>query len=772
MNRQRPWLRRLFSLRVRTTVLVILAVLPALALTLRLIGDERRIVKAEVQQGALRLARSLAADQERVIEATRQLLVALSQLPELQELDGPACSRTFARLVNQLPFYNNLGVALPDGTIFCSGLPPERQVSIADRDYFRAALRGRGLAVSGFLVPRIGQRPSLHLAYPVVAPDGEIRAVVFAAFALEALSRELGLRDLPEGSTILILDRDDRVLVRMPHIPGAAGEDVSNSPLGRMARGYPDTTAEGRGLDGVERLYGIASLPGAVGAATDLRVVVGIPRDAAFREVDRMHRESLFLLGLAGLLVVAAAWIGGEFFVIRPVRALVRATRRLAAGDLTARTGLTYGFGAGEISELARSFDDMAASLQARAKELGAMGGAARSVVQEQDLAGTARAVVDQARSALATDQAALWLAEGAESRLKLIAHVGVPESALHLFESIPFDAMLPPARAARTNHPVIVEDLLRETTPSGEQVLAREAGARSTLDLPLSYRGRLVGVLGLFTALPHRFGPEELRLASALGDLFAAAVENARLYAEVREALRLRDEFLGAAAHELRTPATVMRAHAQLLGREDGDEHRRRLLAGIQGAAARTSRLARELLEAHTLTRQPERLDLRPADLLELIADAVAAAATTSPRHRFLVCAAGPVPVVVDRERLALAIDSLLENAARYQPTGGTVRIFVHADEETATVEVRDFGVGIRAERLGYVFEPLFEPWPPGSPHYVGVAGMGLHLARRIVEAHGGTIAAESRLGEGSVFRFSIPRRLARPAVSPPPPS
>jgi signal transduction histidine kinase len=151
------------------------------------------------------------------------------------------------------------------------------------------------------------------------------------------------------------------------------------------------------------------------------------------------------------------------------------------------------------------------------------------------------------------------------------------------------------------------------------------------------------------------------------------------------------------------------------------------------------------------------------------VVTEAVAGAATTSPRHRFLVCAAGPVPVEIDRERLALAMDALLENAARYQSGGGTVRIFVSADDATATVEIQDFGVGIRPERLGYVFEPLFEPWPPGSPHYVGVVGMGLHLARRIVEAHGGTIEAESHLGEGSVFRFRIPRRIgSRPTPGP----
>ena len=146
----RPWLRRIYSLRVRTLFLVLLAVLPALALTFGLIRDQRRLVLAQVHGEALRLARETAADQERVIEATRQLLVAVSTLPELRNADGPACSRALARLVQQLPFYNNLGAALPDGRVFCSGVPHEDAVSIADRGYFQAALRGHGFSARRF----------------------------------------------------------------------------------------------------------------------------------------------------------------------------------------------------------------------------------------------------------------------------------------------------------------------------------------------------------------------------------------------------------------------------------------------------------------------------------------------------------------------------------------------------------------------------------------------------------------------------------------------
>lgn len=241
------------------------------------------------------------------------------------------------------------------------------------------------------------------------------------------------------------------------------------------------------------------------------------------------------------------------------------------------------------------------------------------------------------------------------------------------------------------------------------------------------------------------------------LGEAFNAMAER------VQQAMRLREEFLAAAAHELRTPTTSLKGYAQFLQRRPPhDAQEQRALTAIGHAADRAARLARELAELYTLTEGVARLKRAPVDLQALALERAEAAQGWAERHRFLVCAAGPVWVEADRERLALALDALLEHAVRYQPQGGDVRVTVAEERGEAVVEVRDFGVGVPPERLGQVFEPLFEPWPPGSPNYVGVVGLDLYLARRLVEAHGGRIEAESQPGQGSTFRFRLP--LAAP--------
>ncbi|MBI4493273.1 MAG: GAF domain-containing sensor histidine kinase [Chloroflexi bacterium] len=289
---------------------------------------------------------------------------------------------------------------------------------------------------------------------------------------------------------------------------------------------------------------------------------------------------------------------------------------------------------------------------------------------------------------------------------------------------------------------------------------LLRQLGFASGMIVPLLARGQALGALSFFLAKSERhYGPADLTLAEDLAGRMASAVDNAWLYREVQEALGLREEFLEAAAHELRTPATSLKGYVQFLQRRGPrDEVERRVLANIAQAAERAVRLARELAEIHELAREPPRLGRSSFDLLQLVLECAAAVEAGLEQHHFLVCAAGPLSVQADRERLALALGALLEHAVKYQPQGGAVHVTVAEAEGKAMVEVRDFGVGIPPDRLAHLFEPLFEPWPSGSPYYVGVVGLSLYLARRTIEVHGGRIEAESQVGQGTTIRFCLP--------------
>jgi len=350
------------SLRARLLLLVLLAVIPALGLTLYTYADLRHLTAADEQQEAMRLARIAADDQEDTIKDTRQLLFALAQLPEVHSASPTACSVLFARLLNQYPQYALLGAAERDGDLICSVPAAGDLINLADRDYFRRILQTRDYAIGEYQSDPIDDRATLDLGYPVLDETGRVRAVVFASLDLAWLNQLAAEAQLPEGSTLLVVDRNGTVLVRYPDPETWVGQSAPEAPIVQAIlaqRG--EGTAEARGVDGVSRLFAFTSLSGVPGGE-EVYVGVGIPAAVAFAGTNRVLVRNLAGLGLVAVLALAAAWFGGDLFILRWVNRLVDATKRLSAGDLSARTGLPYG--EGELSQLAYALDEMAESLE------------------------------------------------------------------------------------------------------------------------------------------------------------------------------------------------------------------------------------------------------------------------------------------------------------------------------------------------------------------------------------------------------------------------
>ncbi len=348
------------SLQTRLVLLVLLAVTPALALYSNF--EERQLRHAQVQEDALRLARLLSADHERLIDAARELLTALARLPAVREGNRAACAALFADLLAQYPSYANLGVIDPAGNVICSGLPGVMPYA-GDRAYFRGAVETRGFAIGDYQVGRISRKAAINFGYPVLDESGGVQAVVFSALDLGWLGQVAVRAELPRDSMLTVIDRNGTILARYPDPAPWLGRpmpesSVATAILARQAHGI----AEAPGIDGIPRLFAFAPFGHALPAA-DAYVTIGVPRALAFAHADRMLARNLIILGTVTALALAAAWVGGRLFIVRRVQTLVEATQRLSAGDLGARTGLRYG--SGELGQLARAFDGMAEALQA-----------------------------------------------------------------------------------------------------------------------------------------------------------------------------------------------------------------------------------------------------------------------------------------------------------------------------------------------------------------------------------------------------------------------
>ena len=347
--------------------------------------------------------------------------------------------------------------------------------------------------------------------------------------------------------------------------------------------------------------------------------------------------------------------------------------------------------------------------------------------------------------------------------------------------QPLDWNAPYGPAKVLRTGESELIPeitDAMLVAAARSERHLAflRKAGVRSHMIVPLRSPARVLGAITFVSAESgRRYGADELALAEDLARRASLAVENARLHraeqqarAEAETALRVRDEFLASASHDLKTPLTMIRGRAQLLRRVAdtlGNVAPARLLEGltaIESATGRMTRLVEELVDLSRLgSGRPLELQREPVDLIALVRECAADHQRTAPRHEISL-QADLTRLVGDWEapRLERVIANLLANAIRYSPDGGQVVLSVErcVDErgEWAQIAVRDSGVGIPAADLPHIFE-RFHRGANVTGRIAGT-GIGLASARQIVEQHGGTVAVESELGAGSTFIVRLP--------------
>jgi signal transduction histidine kinase len=352
----------LASVRARLLLLVLLAVIPALGLTLYTNLEERQLRKTQVQEQAMRLSRLVSADHERLIEDARQLLVTLAAFPAVRDRNRAACNTLFADLLARRSSYANLAVVDADGNVICTALPMTGQVYVGDRVYFQRALETRDFAIGEYQVGRVTGKATLNFGYPVLDDAGHVRAVVVAALDLAWLNQLASQAGLPPGSMLTVIDRNGTILSRYPDEGKWVGKLMPESlVLKAILTQQGNGTTEAPGTDGIPRLFSFAPFGGRAQSA-NAYVSVGIPAAVAFAGANQILARNLAALGLVAGLALAAAWVGGNLFIVRQIQALVRATKRVAAGELGVRTGLPQG--QGELSQLAGAFDQMAESLE------------------------------------------------------------------------------------------------------------------------------------------------------------------------------------------------------------------------------------------------------------------------------------------------------------------------------------------------------------------------------------------------------------------------
>ncbi|WP_437287540.1 AAA family ATPase [Sorangium sp. So ce406] len=325
-----------------------------------------------------------------------------------------------------------------------------------------------------------------------------------------------------------------------------------------------------------------------------------------------------------------------------------------------------------------------------------------------------------------------------------------------------------PASRVLRSGKPLLVplyseEDFRKYCEDDEHARILRELGTHSFISVPLMTRGRPLGALSVVSSAPERrYAEADLELVQQVAHRAALAIDNARLYLAAQEAIRLRDEFLTVATHELNTPMTSLTLTLEAMdrslqsGRPCDPQAMGRQVERALRQAARLARLSNELLEVSRIDTDRVSLDVAEVDLGAVVRDVVARFELDLARAGCAVSLrnGGRIVGCWDRSRLDQIVTNLLTNAIKFG-AGKPIEIVLGEEGGTARLSVRDHGIGIDPARQGRIFD-RFER-AVSDRHYGGL-GLGLYISRQLAQAHGGSIRVQSALGAGATFTVELP--------------
>lgn len=325
------------------------------------------------------------------------------------------------------------------------------------------------------------------------------------------------------------------------------------------------------------------------------------------------------------------------------------------------------------------------------------------------------------------------------------------------------------------TGEAVITQDVEEDLHWEPWRLLARKHNIRSSWSFPVRTEGGpVVGTLAVYFNQPRKPKMRELELAGILTHAAAIIISRDRELTERTQAeealresekklktlVRLRDEFIGNASHELQTPLTSIMVYAEKLEqnlREVSSSHQTEMMRKLRLQVDRLHILIRDMLDTTHLAEDKLVLTMSRFDLNELIREKAEELQRVTQKHKILLQLGLIEEVVADKDRISQVITNLLSNAIKYSSRGGDIMISSEQEENFVKVSIADQGMGIPAEALEKIFERFYRVDSKKAKNFPGM-GIGLSICRGIMDMHKGKILVESKEGSGSKFTFLIP--------------
>jgi PAS domain S-box-containing protein len=702
------------SLRLRVVALVFLAAGPGLAALLYAVSLQRADERASQRRAAEQAVLLAATQQQRLVDTARGLLDGFASHPSVAAFDRDGCERAALWLAARQPHVAMIGALEPAGNVFCGSLPTRSNLNLADRPYVRRALARGGFAVGDFQLGRLQGMPTIAFALPLLDQRGQARALVFASFDLRSLDQLLAGLALPAGVRVSVTDGTGALLAEWPASGLARGSKVQHTvPFSSVPAVVEFADAGGQQVWQAVRPIDVG------GRESAMFVLVTLPAGARATTIKQTWAAAI-LIGLMLLTVVLAAY-AADAMLVKPIDGLRLAAGRIAAGESGVRAAL--GAGMGELSELGRDFDQMAASLETLSRQHRLVLASVGEGIVGLDREGRVT-FSNQAAERLLGYDAAEWLGSDFSVRVDQQA-----------------DAQGAPLPLTRTLQEGVAQTMATEFVTRSGRHLPVEA-----LCTPIREAETLVGAVVSFRDVTERHALEaQLRQAQKMDAIGRLA---------------------GGIAHDFNNLLTVIAGHSEMiLLNERLPEPVAEEVRAIADAAASATRLTRRLLAfSRRQILQPRVIN--PNDLVASLDRLLGRVIGEDVTLRSIL-GDGLWSVRVDPGQMEQVLLNLAVNARDAMPHGGTLTIetsnvflddaatLAHADVEPGPyvmLAVSDTGVGMDAATVEQVFEPFFTTKDHGT-------GLGLATVHGIVRQSGGYVWVHSEVGRGSTFTVFLPK-------------
>jgi PAS domain S-box-containing protein len=706
---------RSFPLCWHLIALILVALIPMVFFAGAIVLNLGREQRMSVERGLQTTVRALAIAVEREVAASIRALEVLATSDLLSRGDLAAFHAQATRAVDAQDVWYVLALTDPSGQLLLNTVRPfgASLPRIDDRDYFRRlAATGRPV-VSDLVAGRTTGQMNVTVAVPVLR-EGALRYILFAAIKPEGLGRILAEERIPADWIATISDTSQVIVARNRNPARFIGQELI-APLKEAVR----AADEGAGR------YPVFDTPDVYSAwrrTPSLRwtVAIGIPVSL----VDVPLRRSVWTIGLAGLVVALA---GGAVAAV-VARRLSASMGALATSATALGQGATPTCPPSSIEEI---------DAVGRAMEV------AGSTIAQR----TAEVRASQARLKRLVDSSFIGILVGEGDRVTdandaFLRMVGYSREELH--GNLRWADITPSEYRAADERALAVAQERGECAPY-EKEYRRKDGTR-------------VPIL-ISSAFLDETRSQWVSFALDLTERNRMEAEH-RLRLEAQAANRAKDEFLGILSHELRTPLSTALNSVRVLRRTGvGADQARRILDAVERSTKLQLRLIEDLLDVSQVVTGKLQVELRRMDLLPVVEDAVSAL-----RHEAegkgvalrSVLEPLPGPMLGDAARVQQIALNLLGNAIKFTPAGGYVEVSLHSRDSRAVLTVRDNGPGIEPELLPHLFDRFRQG---AAAKGQGGLGLGLAIVHHLVEAHGGTVRADSAgLDRGAVFTVELP--------------